>query len=634
MTTSGLTYDPKTGLAILPPDGSNPAVGGKQSLLPTLSTQTPTNSGGVPSTPWDIFAANLTKLLGGAQAASDPSKLLAQRDQLTNQGLNLANPLNNTPYKEIFAGMSPGNSLSAQNNIGNAVNPGITSINSQLENANQATKNFTDAANAAYQYNKPLEVPQGTTLMDQSGHPLSRAQQYLPGTNPNTLLPDTYVTNPDGSGYWISAGPSSATQQPSYQGGQQNTGSSKLIGGADFTGTATGTKPYATDPNYVNGVDGAYQGILQAVPVPNAQAYDSYISSHSKGSPISGNMILTASSTNKIDPNALAAQLLWESDFGTSNVAKNNNNPMGILYVGQAGATQGTPRPQSEGGYYAAFPSMQQGLNAGAAIHAKYVPGNAKAGSPASSAPTGQSNQQGAVSTVGGQFSPEASQKVTQLPATMQAFVDAGPLGVAYINEDRVPEVARNGLKVIAARAGIPFLAAGDASALKSLGTVLQNVDNMNALSKTELSGGMGSPALGKAVDVGKSILHLTGAFPELDRFNIYRDTAINAVKGLAGGAGSGLRINGAEIEANVNALPTTYDSLQSALTKTDQLKKYLTTQLTATFPYVTSSTPPASGGGSSHTDTGMVTMSGPKGTFQVTPDKVEIMKQNGYVQH
>lgn len=601
MTTSGLTYDPKTGLAIIPPDRSNPAVGGQQSALPTLSTQTPTNSGGVPSTPWDIFAQNLTKLLGGTQANANPAPLLAQRDQLVNQGLNLSNPLNNTPYKEIFAGMSPGNSLSAQNNIGNSINPGITSINSQLENANQLTQNFTNAANAAYQYNKPLEVPQGTTLMNQSGQTLSRAQQYLPGTNPNTLLPDTYVTNPDGTGYWISAGPGTGSQQQN-QGGQQS-GSTKLIGGADFTGVATGTKPYATDPNYVDGVDGAYQGIVQAIPVPNAQAYDQYISSHSKGSTISGNMLLTAAATNKIDPNALAAQLLWESDFGTSNVAKNNNNPMGILYVGQPGATQGTPRPASEGGYYAAFPSMQQGLNAGAAIHAKYVPGNAKAGDPTSSSSVGQSTQQGAVSNVGGQFSPEASKKVTQLPSTMQAFVDAGPLGVAYINEDRVPEVARNGLKVVAARAGIPYLAAGDAGALKSLGTVLQNVDNMNALSKTELSAGMGSPALGKAVDVGKSILHLTGAFPELDRFNIYRDTAINAVKGLAGGAGSGLRINGAEIEANVNALPTTYDSLQSALTKTDQLKKYLTTQLSATFPYITSSTLPSggsSGGGSS----------------------------------
>ncbi len=47
-------------------------------------------------------------------------------------------------------------------------------------------------------------------------------------------------------------------------------------------------------------------------------------------------------------------------------MATNNNNPGGITYTGSskqiaAGMTQGTARP--EGGYYAKFSNMQDGLN-------------------------------------------------------------------------------------------------------------------------------------------------------------------------------------------------------------------------------------------------------------------------------
>ena len=61
----------------------------------------------------------------------------------------------------------------------------------------------------------------------------------------------------------------------------------------------------------------------------------------------------------------LAAISQHESYFGTSNVAKNNNNPGGITWNKNfPESMKGTARPTNEGGHYVKFPTLQDGFEA------------------------------------------------------------------------------------------------------------------------------------------------------------------------------------------------------------------------------------------------------------------------------
>ncbi len=523
-------------------------------------------TGGTPgaTTSTDKFNLALMGILRQAQESGSTAPLYASKDRLQNEKLNLSNPLGDTPYAPLFQGMGYA-STAAEKDTQNAFNPGITSIESQIQSANDAATKFTEMANTAEniaQNSKNIVAP-GQTIVDNSGKVIYQGHSYTPTPNPTTGTIDGFDQT---TGKWLSDVQNTTKQNTPPPAAGDNV----LVGGVDFSGASTGGKPYAKDPNYSTEVNGIYQALQKGMPVPNAPALDTYIQSHAKGSGVTGSMIMNAATTYGIDPTALASVLAQESDFGTAGAGAKTNNP------GNVGNT--------DGGVTTSFPSIQKGVNAAAAELAKRMPGNVNAGKPSGS--LSEAGPTKSTSTVGGTFSPTASTKLTSLSAGVKPYVDAGPQGVAYINDDRVPADLKAVAQMQAAKAGIPYLQAADAQALKSIGVVYQALDSMQTLADKNLSSGVTGTLKDSVLGAGAKLFG-TDWGGNLKLFDSYRDTAIKAVQALAGGAGSGLRINGSEIEANMSNLPSSNENLETATKQLAQMKSFLDRQLAATFPYI-----------------------------------------------
>lgn len=71
---------------------------------------------------------------------------------------------------------------------------------------------------------------------------------------------------------------------------------------------------------------------------------------------------------HNVPPSLFICQLYYESNWGASNVAKQNNNWGGLTWTGNpvrpSGiiVSRGTPRPPEEGGYYMRFDSVEDYL--------------------------------------------------------------------------------------------------------------------------------------------------------------------------------------------------------------------------------------------------------------------------------
>lgn len=502
--------------------------------------------------PYSIFNSKLADMLVAAQKQSQSNNTLlgGAKDALTSESVAPAGP---QPFNP---GVFSGSQVQGQETLQAGFQPAITSISTQEANTAAAMTGIQGTISSLQAATQPLVLQPGQSLVSRDGTVIKAGHSYTAQINPLSGLMDGFDQN---TGTWASedAGAHQPTPAP-----QSN---SDLVGGVDFSGSATSTKPYATDPNYASEVDNLYNQIKQAMPIPSAQGIDTFISSQvgGKGN-VTGQMIINASSQYGIDPLLLASVLGHESDFGTAGAGAKTMNAGN---VGNNGTTTQT------------FKSWQAGVNAAAAELARRMPGNKNAGpAPTPTTPT-------KTSPVGGSFSPEATTKVSQLPQAMQQYADAGPLGIAYINEDRVPDALKQSVQTLSARAGIPFVTAADVSGVKSIETVLNNLDSMQNLANKNLGGG----TIGHIVDstIGFAAQGLqTGWGIQLGLFDNYRDTAIKAVQALAGGAGSGLRINGAEIAANTQNLPQASDSKENAIAQIKQLKQMIYTNLANTFPY------------------------------------------------
>lgn len=559
------------------PQVTSPTV--TQSSLPQKAPVPLTPTTGTPATgsttaptgvdPYTVFNQNIASILKQIQNSQTAGRanLSGAKDALTTASVTSAGGYDPTN--------TPGGNISNLTGTTAGFQPAITSVNTQLENADSALSGLkTDISGMASIF-QPQSVAPGSSLVTPSGQIVKQGHQYQPQMNPYTGLLD---------GFDVTTGTWASSDQSTGQNGNS------VVGGVDLSGAATSTQPYATDPNYASEVGTLYKALATATPTPTPDSISAYIKAHAGSSPVSGVMITNAAAQYKIDPNLLTAVLAQESDFGTAGAGAKTFNPGNVGNLDN-GATK-------------TFGSWQQGVNAAASELAK------RAVPPSSATQTPPTQTQ---SPVGGQFSDTAAQKVASIPAPMQSYVDAGPKGVAYINDDRVPANLKDTLKIMASRAGIPYLASGDAQAIKSIGVVYQSLDGMKTLVDDQLHSGF----LGGLLDIAKTGIHdasFGNAFPELSKFNAYRDTAIKAVQGLAGGSGSGLRINSAEIEASLTSLAGSSDTIANATNKIQGITAQLDKQLAATFPYITKDNPAA---GSAGANSG-VTPSGIK--YTVTP--------------
>jgi len=259
---------------------------------------------------------------------------LAVQQQMYTQG-TFYSQLNATTGMDILKqATTNGAPQDVINNLGQLIaNGGTPAQIAAAAGKYAATGSYTLAYNANTQQMEPYN--QNTGLF-KDGSAVSATAQTINQTDPNSA---GVVTAPDGSQYDLSS--------------------------------------YATDPTYTTALQGATSTIQSMVGTVNSpQSMQSVISTMAPTSPITGTMAYSAAKNAGIDPTVFAAQLQKESIFGTSNVAAANNNFGGVTYTGSqaqlsAGITQGSPRPKTEGGYYAKFPTAQAGLNYQAGIVAK-----------------------------------------------------------------------------------------------------------------------------------------------------------------------------------------------------------------------------------------------------------------------
>lgn len=560
--TSAFQIDPVTGsMTSTGSPGMVDVTGGGASSFGNLSLNAQGKNGAQGSDPYSIFNNQLASMLVTAQQQNSQNNTLlgGAKDALTTESVNPAGAQPANP--QIFAQ----DQVTNQQNLQKGFQPAVTSINTQLTNSQNNMSQLENTITGLQTAEQPMILQPGQSLVSRDGTVLQQGHSYTPQINPMTGLTDGFDIN---SGEWasqVNGGTSNTTTAP--------TSNSDMVGGVDFSGNATSTLPYAKDPNYASEVDSMYNQILKVNAVPTATGLDSFIKSQVGGSAsVTGQMIMNSAAQYKVDPNLLAAVLGHESDFGTAGAGAKTFNPGNVGNNGTSTVTYG---------------SWQQGVNAAAQAVAARMPGNPNAANAGK-----QTNVQGGTlnSPTGGAFSTEASQKVQQLPKAMQPFVTAGPLGVAYVQLSTVPQALQQSVQTLATRAGIPIVQDADVSAIKAIQTVLNNLDSMETLAKTNLSSGgfMGSIG-GHLKDALLGPLNEAAQSDwgqQLGRFDNYRDTAIKAVQALAGGAGSGLRINGAEIQANTQNLPNSGDSQQNALTQIQNLRQMIYTQMAPSFPY------------------------------------------------
>jgi hypothetical protein len=138
---------------------------------------------------------------------------------------------------------------------------------------------------------------------------------------------------------------------------------SKVFGGFNFTS-------YATDPNWGNTIGTILEGIPEINSITDLDAYikskNSTIANANKNNTSQNAIAIWQSSKQSGVPiELLTAIAQHESYFGTSNVAKNNNNPGGITWNKNfPESMKGTARPANEGGHYVKFATLKDGFDA------------------------------------------------------------------------------------------------------------------------------------------------------------------------------------------------------------------------------------------------------------------------------
>lgn len=548
------------------PAGTPGGTGGASGAIPSPYA----NAGNDPAT---LFNAGVFQLLQNAknQTQNSNAGLGAQLDTLNRQSLNLANPLNATPYAPLFKGLNAGQTLGGMQGTEGAFAPGVTSINTQMQLNNAALQNDLALYNAAV---KPQVVAPGGSLVGPSGNVIRAGHQYQPQINPNTGLLDGFDIN---TGTWASADTGSGGMAGSTP--QVAPGSTPATSAIEsIFGKSNPIGAYATDPNYVKEISGLLPTVTQAVNSLGGHtdlsgAMQQYINNNTKGkSPVTGTMVTQAAQTYGIDPMLLATVLLHESDFGTAGAAVNTMNPGN---QGNTGAATKT------------YPSWQQGVLATASNLANRMSaagigaGTQLAGGTATTQPATPAAM---VSPTGGQFSAEASAKISQLPPAYQNFVDAGPKGIAYINSDRVPANYMDTLKIQASRAGIPLLTSPEVENVKGIGIVYQSIQKMQALVASTLGGGLTGRLTGLTLNPFQKWAQVLQG-PELAQFDQYRSQAINNLKALTAG-GTTFRITQSEIDTAVANIPGIGDNIETANTDLKTLGSFMDQKLAATFPY------------------------------------------------
>lgn len=163
----------------------------------------------------------------------------------------------------------------------------------------------------------------------------------------------------------------------------------------------------------------------------------------------------------------------------------------------------------------------------------------------------------------GGQTTSNFSPQNGGIPPQLSTYLQAS--GGQIVNEDKVPTNQRDTIKMLAAQNGIPYLTGADLDKYQSISVTQENLKNMDQVAQRILSSGIGGRTIGALWNTISGSLQLN---PDISSFKAWRDTALNTIQALAGGSGSGFRLNQSEIEVATNNLPTITDNIETAQAK------------------------------------------------------------------
>lgn len=165
----------------------------------------------------------------------------------------------------------------------------------------------------------------------------------------------------------------------------------------------------------------------------------------------------------------------------------------------------------------------------------------------------------------------------TQNATALQPYLQTSFGGTQYADLSSLSPTDKAKMAQVATQAGIkPILDAGTAAKLNAISVSKTNLDNIMG----QVSGILNSTEQPSSQGIGNSLKSFFGN-SDIKAFNSWRTAVINNVQALAGGQGSGLRINQAEIDAALkNDLPVITgvgaDNLQSAQQKIANLNSQL----------------------------------------------------------
>lgn len=680
-TAGNLVKDPSTGAFTLAPGSAMTPVPGSSSLgalgLPSATSGTPqTNAMGTGVTVSSTGNPSLDKILGvpdgspAPAAGTDPyaefnkqvasmltqiqnaqtagrANLTGAKDTLINTSVSGAGP---KPFDPTIGSNSQ---VQGQTQMQGAFQPAITSINDQINNTGAAVEGLKSTLTGLETAYQPQPLASGSSLVSPDGSVIIAGAKYTPAFNSATGLMDALNVQ---TGQWASSMPAGSSgidgSTPSTIPGQLG-GSKGVVANVDLNGSLVGMKPYATDPNYVAEVQGTYNSIHSALPFPELTTVgvDNYIKSVAKGSGVTGQMILNASSTYNIDPYLLLAVAQHESDFGTQGVATSTNNPFNVGNTGTS--TQN-------------YNSISQGVLGGAAALAKrlvtpdQMAAGAAPGTKGSIAGLGTGMPVPVKDPKTGQYQPTGNPIVD----TAQSLIDGntawsqvsnGSVKSGGVNKT-VVQTAANALSM--SEYGKPFSPADNQSAynyrqtsqyqnymtsaplaIQAIATVVKDAQKLGMTPFAALN----SPELAfqanfmSWTEAGKTAAEMLSAVA----------LASDDIGKLLGtGQGSDAKIALAQhiFSANGTPIQTAAVGAQTTQFILEKMKTmYAAAGVSVTDPYVQSamsqlspyinalgvSNPNTSGGAGG--STGTVTMTGPKGTYTVPASQVSVMQQNGY---
>lgn len=182
-----------------------------------------------------------------------------------------------------------------------------------------------------------------------------------------------------------------------------------------------------------------------------------------------------------------------------------------------------------------------------------------------------QAQLSGGRGTPNGQVSNNTGGNNSQIPQQVQTYLKAS--GGQYVNADKVPTNQQDLVKQLSAENGVPYLETGQVQKIQSIDVTNDNLTQLNGVASRILGSGLTGKTIGATWNIISSVLQLN---PEISSFNAFRDTAINTIQALAGGAGSGLKINQGEINTAVGNLPKITDNLETAQKKIELVQGFM----------------------------------------------------------